>query len=87
MILGNFSSETTASASTATTAATSPVLETADSSGDGAPSEPAAVPEGPVTVTQPEPAPHGNRGIRWIKAVGRVLHLGAHKEAAPEALR
>ena len=87
LILGNSSAETPASVSTAATAETSPVLETADSSGDSAPSEPAAVPEGPVIVTPPEPSPRGNRGVRWIKAVGRVLHLGAHKEAAPESLR
>ena len=87
VIVGNFSDETPASVSTATIAETAPLLETADSSGDGAPSESAAGPEGPVIVTPPEPPPRGNRGMRWIKAVGRVLHLGAHKEAAPDALR
>jgi hypothetical protein len=87
VIVGNFSSEAPASVSAATTAETSPVVETADAGGEGAPSESAAGPEGPVIVTAPEPSPRGNRGVRWIKAVGRVLHLGAHKEAAPETLR
>jgi hypothetical protein len=45
-----------------------------------APVQPAEAPAAIVIVRPPERPPQDNRGLRWIKAVGRALRIGSDKD-------